>query len=61
MLYDNAQLTRVYLPAWLVTGEPFYRAIAEETLDYVVREVTDPAGGAAGIVSDHLLAWVGKT
>jgi uncharacterized protein YyaL (SSP411 family) len=32
MLYDNAQLARVYLHAWQATGEPFYRAIAEETL-----------------------------
>jgi hypothetical protein len=45
MLYDNAQLARVYLHAWQVTGEPFYQAIVEETLDYVVREMTDPAGG----------------
>jgi len=45
MLYDNAQLARVYLHAWQVTGEPFYRTIAEEILDYVAREMTDPAGG----------------
>ncbi len=45
MLYDNAQLARVYLHAWQVTGEPFYRTIAEEILDYVVREMTDPSGG----------------
>ena len=45
MLYDNAQLARVYLHAWQVTGEPFFRTIAEETLDYVIREMTDPAGG----------------
>ena len=45
MLYDNAQLARVYLHAWQVTGEPFYRTIAEETLDYVVREMTDSDGG----------------
>jgi uncharacterized protein YyaL (SSP411 family) len=45
MLYDNAQLTRVYLHAWQVTGEPFYRTIAEETLDYVAREMTSPEGG----------------
>jgi uncharacterized protein YyaL (SSP411 family) len=45
MLYDNAQLARVYLHAWQVTGEPFYRTITEETLDYVVREMTSPAGG----------------
>jgi uncharacterized protein YyaL (SSP411 family) len=45
MLYDNAQLARVYLHAWQATGNAFYRAIAEETLDYVVREMTDPSGG----------------
>jgi len=37
MLYDSAQLARVYLHAWQVMGEPFYRTITEETLDYVVR------------------------
>jgi len=45
MLYDNAQLARVYLHAWQVTGAPFYRAVAEEILDYVAREMVDPAGG----------------
>ena len=45
MLYDNAQLARVYLHAWQVTGDPFYRAIAEETLDYAVREMLSPEGG----------------
>ncbi len=45
MLYDNAQLARVYLHAYQITGTPFYRQIVEETLDYVVREMTDPAGG----------------
>jgi len=45
MLYDNAQLARVYLHAWQVTGDPFYRAIVEETLDYVVREMMNPEGG----------------
>jgi len=45
MLYDVAQLARVYLHAWQLRGDPFYRAIVEESLDYVVREMTDPAGG----------------
>ena len=45
MLYDNAQLARVYLHAWQVTGDPFYRVITEEILDYVLREMTDSAGG----------------
>ncbi len=45
MLYDNAQLARTYLHAWQVTGNPLFRRIVEETLDYVMREMTDPAGG----------------
>jgi uncharacterized protein YyaL (SSP411 family) len=45
MLYDNALLAPVYLHAWQVTGEARYRRICEETLDYVVREMTDPLGG----------------
>jgi hypothetical protein len=45
MLYDNAQLARVYLHAWQVTGDADFKRIAEETLDYVQREMTDPAGG----------------
>ncbi|HLE79742.1 MAG TPA: thioredoxin domain-containing protein, partial [Dehalococcoidia bacterium] len=45
MLYDNALLSRVYLHAYQVTGNPFYRRIAEETLDYVRRGMTDPKGG----------------
>jgi uncharacterized protein len=45
MLYDNAQLARVYLHLWQVTGEPEFRRVVEETLDYVQREMTDAAGG----------------
>jgi uncharacterized protein YyaL (SSP411 family) len=45
MLYDNAQLARVYLHAWQVTGDLFYRTIVEETLDYVAREMRGPEGG----------------
>jgi len=47
MLYDNAQLARVYLHGWQVTSNPFHRTIAEETLDYVVREMTDGSTGPA--------------
>jgi uncharacterized protein YyaL (SSP411 family) len=45
MLYDNALLARVYVDAWKLTGNDFYRSVARETLDYVLREMTDPAGG----------------
>jgi uncharacterized protein len=45
MLYDNALLARLYLEAYQVSGDDFYRRIAEETLDYVARDMTDPEGG----------------
>ncbi|MGD9404309.1 MAG: hypothetical protein PVH95_04090, partial [Anaerolineae bacterium] len=45
MLYDNSQLARVYLHAWEVTGNEFFRTIVEETLDYVAREMRAPEGG----------------
>ncbi len=45
MLYDNAQLARVYLQAYQVTGEPLFRRVVEETLEYVRCEMTDPGGG----------------
>jgi uncharacterized protein YyaL (SSP411 family) len=44
MLYDNALLSRLYLHVYQITGEPFYRRIVEEVLDYVVREMTSPEG-----------------
>jgi uncharacterized protein YyaL (SSP411 family) len=45
MLYDNAQLSRANLHAYLLTGEQYYRHITEQTLDFVLRELTHPAGG----------------
>ncbi len=45
MLYDNAQLARVYVEAWQVTGEAPYARVARETLDWVLREMTGPEGG----------------
>ena len=45
MLYDNAQLAKVYLEGHQATGDPFYRTVATEILDYVLREMTSPGGG----------------
>ena len=45
MLYDNALLSRLYLHVYQQTKDDFYRRIAEETLDYVAREMTDAGGG----------------
>jgi uncharacterized protein YyaL (SSP411 family) len=47
MLYDNALLAPTYLHAWVVTGNEHYRKIAEETLEYVLRELRLPEGGFA--------------
>ena len=47
MLYDNALLAATYLHAWVVTGEPRYRGVVQETLDYVLRELALPGGGLA--------------
>jgi uncharacterized protein YyaL (SSP411 family) len=45
MLYDNAQLAQVYLHAWQVTGDPSFRIVVEETLEFVTRELLSPEGG----------------
>ena len=45
MLYDNAQLARVYLHAWQVTGEDRFRWVTQRTLDYLLREMRHPDGG----------------
>jgi uncharacterized protein len=44
MLYDNALLARVYLYAYQQTKNPNYRRIAEEVLEYIVRDMTDRTG-----------------
>jgi uncharacterized protein YyaL (SSP411 family) len=45
MLYDNALLSRLYLHAFQATGHDLYLRIVQETLDYVLREMTDEDGG----------------
>ena len=45
MLYDNAQLLQLYTRAWQVTGHPRYRTVAEETAEYLLREMQHPLGG----------------
>jgi uncharacterized protein len=45
MTYDNAQLALAYLHGYLVTGNADYRRICEETLDFVLRELTHSEGG----------------
>ena len=45
MLYDNALLTRAYLHGYLVTGNERYRAVVEDIVDYVLRDLRHPEGG----------------
>jgi uncharacterized protein len=45
MLYDNAQLPRLYIELWQATGSPYFRTIAEETLRYLLRDMRHSEGG----------------
>ena len=45
MLYDQAQLVLAYAEGTQASGDPFYLEVAEDTLRYVLREMTDPDGG----------------
>jgi uncharacterized protein YyaL (SSP411 family) len=45
MLYDNAQLALAYLHGFLVTGDVRFRQVCEETLDFILREMTNAEGG----------------
>jgi uncharacterized protein len=47
MLYDNALLVPAYLHGWLVLGKDEYRQVAEETVDYLLRELRLDGGGFA--------------
>jgi uncharacterized protein len=47
MLYDNTLLVPAYLHGWLVTGNERHREVAEETLEYMLRELRLPDGGFA--------------
>jgi uncharacterized protein len=55
MLYDNALLLRVYLHWWHATGSPLGRRIAEETADFLLRELrTEQGGFASALDADSL-------
>jgi len=45
MLYDNALLARIYLYTFQATKNPHYRQVAEEILEYIIRDMTDRSGG----------------
>jgi hypothetical protein len=45
MLYDNAQLARAYVNAYLLTGKERHKRVAMDIYGWVLREMTDPGGG----------------
>ena len=45
MLYDNAQLAQAYLHGFAVTGNPWFRRVAINTLEFIQAEMTSPKGG----------------
>jgi uncharacterized protein YyaL (SSP411 family) len=45
MLYDNGQLLSEYARAHLATGEALFAKVANETADWLVRDMRSPAGG----------------
>jgi hypothetical protein len=45
MLYDQSQLVSVYLSAFQLSGNPAYKRVVTETLEYVLRDMQHPEGG----------------
>lgn len=45
MLYDNALLAVAYLEGYQCTGDAYFARVAEETLTYILRDMTGPEGG----------------
>ncbi len=45
MLYDNAQLAELYAEMYALTGDPFFRKVAVDTLQYALRDMQSPQGG----------------
>ncbi|MCG9130870.1 DUF255 domain-containing protein [Candidatus Poribacteria bacterium] len=60
MLYDNAQLAKIYLRAYQLTQEPRYRRIAEEIFGFIFREMTAPEGGFYSALDAETDAEEGK-
>ncbi len=45
MLYDNALLAPLYLAEYQITGDELDRRVAQETLDFVLRDLSSPSSG----------------
>ncbi|RLJ68372.1 thioredoxin domain-containing protein [Sulfurisoma sediminicola] len=44
MLYDNGPLLGLYADAWALTADELYRRVAEQTVGWLLREMTSPDG-----------------
>ncbi len=60
MLYDNAQLAKIYLQAYQLTKKPQYRRVAEEIFSFIFREMTAPEGGFYSALDAETDAEEGK-
>ena len=52
MLYDNAQLARVYLHAWALTGDERYRAVGDRRRSTTCSASCTTADGAFAASQD---------
>ncbi len=56
MLYDNALLLRLYVHLWRTTGDPLARRVAEETAEFLLRDLrTDEGGFASALDADTVV------
>jgi uncharacterized protein YyaL (SSP411 family) len=61
MLYDNAQLLRVYVHWWRLTDSPFAHRIARETADFLIRDLGTPERGFASALDADAAGVEGLT
>ncbi len=57
MLYDNAQLARLYGEAFQLTGERLYARVAQETVEFVQRDLAVQGGGFASALDADSEGW----